>query len=89
MSIKLKLDPVLSYYTNNQQSVEVNGNIVGECLDHLTRQYPDLKTVIFDEDGKLNSFIAVFINGRDSQIEHLFRPVKDGDELSIVFSSGG
>ena len=89
MSIKCKLDSSLFYFTKSQQSVEVNGNTVGECLDHLTRQFPDLKTVIFDEDGKPNYFIAIFINGKDSQVEHLFRPVNGGDELSIVFLSGG
>ena len=89
MSIKCKLGPVLSYYTNNQESVEVNGKTAGECLDHLAKQFPSIKTVIFDEDGKLNSFIAVFVNGRDSQVEHLLRPVKDGDELGIVFLNGG
>ncbi len=89
MSIKLNLPPDLSYYTNNQQLAEVNGNTVGDCLGNLAKQFPGLKTVIFAKDGKLNSFIAVYINGGDSQIEDLFRPVKDGDELSIVFPSGG
>ena len=87
--MKFKLDPLLSAYTNNQMSIEVRGNTVGECLSDLNHQFPDLDRVIFDKDGKLNSFIGVFMNGKDSLIEHLFRPVKNGDELSVVFSSGG
>ncbi|MFC2010356.1 MoaD/ThiS family protein [Chloroflexota bacterium] len=88
MSIKLKIQPVFSYYTNNQQSSEVNGNTVGECLDHLTKQYPDFKSVIYTEDGKIARFIGVHINGKDSYPDGLSKPVKDGDELSIIFSTG-
>jgi adenylyltransferase/sulfurtransferase len=89
MSIKVKLDPVLSYYANNQQSAEVNGNTVGDCLDHLTKQFPNLKRVMYTEDGKLVSSIAVYINGKDAYPDGLSKTVKDGDELSIIFSSGG
>ena len=89
MSIKFKIAPVLSSLTNNLQSVEVSGNTVGESLDQLTKQFPGLKTVIFDDYGELNNFIAIFMNGTYSQVEHLSRPVEDGDELGIVFSNGG
>jgi len=89
MSIKCKLDPVLSYYANNQQSAEVNGNTVGDCLGNLAKQFPNLKTVIFTQDGKLNSYIAVHINGEDAYPDGLSKPVKDDDELSIIFLSGG
>ena len=88
MSMKFKLDPVLSHYINNQQTVEVNGNTVGECLDNLANQYPELKTVMYTEDGELASFIAVYINGNDAYPDGLSKPVKDDDELSIRFLSG-
>ena len=88
MSIKLNLPPVLSYYTNNQQLPEVNGNTVGECLDHLTKQYPDIKRVMYTEDGKVASFFDVYVNGKDAYPDGLSRPVKDGDELSIILGGG-
>ena len=88
MSIKFKLDPVLSYYANNQQSPGANGNTVGDCLSQLAKQFPNLKKVIFAQDGKLNSFIAVYINGKDAYPDGLSKPVKDGDELSMILSAG-
>jgi len=88
MSIKLNLPPVFSCFTNNQQVSEVNGNTVGECLDHLVKQYPDLKRVIYTEFGKVVSFIDVYINGKDAYPDGLSKPVKDGDELSIILSPG-
>jgi len=89
MSIKCKLDQVLSFYANNQWSPEVNENTVGDCLCDLAKQFPYLKTVMFAQDGKLNSYIAVHINGKDAYPDGLSKSVKDGDELSIIFSSGG
>ncbi|MFC2011100.1 molybdopterin synthase sulfur carrier subunit [Chloroflexota bacterium] len=83
------LDSFLSQYANNQQLSEVNGNTVIDCLYHLTEQFPALKTVIFDEDGYLNGFITVFVNGEGSQLDYLLNPVRDGDELSIELSIGG
>ncbi len=92
MSIKLKIDPVLSHYTNNQQSVQVSGNTVGECLGNLAKQFPDLKTVMYNEEGILDPTIFFYINGKFVGQE-LNKPVKDGDELYIIvedeFYAGG
>jgi len=88
MSVKLKLSPDLYSYTDNQQLVEVNGNTVDECLYHLTGRFPDLKAVIYTEDGNLTDFIVVYIKGEYSEPWDLFRPVKDGGELSLVLSGG-
>lgn len=88
MSIKLKLQSVLSYYANYQQLSKVNGKTVGECLDHLTKRYPDLKRVMYDKDGKMARIIGVYINGEYAYSDELSKPVKDGDELSIILSTG-
>jgi len=88
MSIEFKVSPDLYHYTNNQQLAEVDGNTVDECLDHLTKKFPDLKTVIYTEDGKLADFVVVYVKGEDSEPWDLFRPVKDGDTLRLVLSGG-
>ncbi|MFH0769452.1 MAG: MoaD/ThiS family protein [Chloroflexota bacterium] len=89
MSIKIKLDPVLAYYANSQQSPEVDGKTVSDCLDNLARRFPELKRVTFTEDGKLAISIAIYLNGKVVQPDRMNKPVRDGDELSIVISSGG
>lgn len=88
MSVKLKLSPDLYRYTNNRQFAEVDGNTVDQCLDYLAKKFPELKTVIYTEDGNVASFVVVYIKGEDSEPWDLFRPVKDGDELSVVLSGG-
>ena len=86
MSIKVKFSPDLYSYTNNQQSVEVNGKTVAECLDHVAEKIPGLKRVIYS--GEASFVLSVYIKGDDSEPWDLFRPVNDGDELTIALGGG-
>ena len=88
MTIKLHLCQILSYYANNQPTVEVNGNTVKECLDDLATMFPDLNKVI--EMGKPAGLVNIYIsNNKGNAIEDLSQPVKDGDELNVAFLGGG
>ena len=84
MSIEVNIPPTLARYTNNQQVARVNGSTVGECLDHLVEQFPDLKQALFDKGGRVHRYIDVYVNGESAYPEELAKPVKDGDELHIV-----
>ena len=59
-------------------------------LSALTTQFPDLRKQLFNDEGKLRSFVNVYLN--DEDIRYLKKdatPVKDGDTLSIVPSIAG
>ena len=88
ISIKINM-LLLQHYTNDQEFVEVKGNTVIECLAGLVQQYPKLKQILFAENGKLNSDFGIAINGVVSHLEELANPVKDGDELHVIFHFGG
>ena len=89
MSIKINISPLLRQYTNNQQVVEVNGNTVGQCLDHLAKQFPRIKQWLFDKNGKVHSHIDIYVNKESTYPDKLAKPVRDGDELHITFLIGG
>ena len=89
MSIEVKFSPIFIRYTNNQQAAEVSGSTVGECLDHLVKQFPDLKTIIFDKHGKLHLYLDVYVNGESAYPEELVKPVKDGDTLQLIMVIAG
>ncbi|MGD0963547.1 MAG: MoaD/ThiS family protein [Candidatus Acidiferrales bacterium] len=62
----------------------------GEALSALTGQYADLKKHLFTEDGRLRSFVNVYVN--DEDIRYLQKgqtPVSEGDIVSIVPSIAG
>ncbi len=87
---KVLIPTPLRQYVDKKESVEVVGATVGEILETLTRQYAELRRHLYNEEGKLRSFVNVYVN--DEDIRYLNReqtPVKDQDTISIVPSIAG
>ena len=89
MSVKIKVPSYMKSFTNNMEVVEVNGNTVGECLNHLVKQLPGMKKQLFSKDDNLFENIIISVNGESAYPEQLAKPVKDGDKLDIIFLIGG
>jgi adenylyltransferase/sulfurtransferase len=90
MPIKVLIPTPLRSYAGKQAVVEVAAQTVGEALSHLVAQFPDLRKHLFSEDGKLRSFVNVYLN--DEDIRYLNKdatPVKETDTISIVPSVAG
>src|SRR6185369_2389810 len=87
---KVLIPTPLRQYSEKQDSVELTGTTVGEVLSALTGKFPDLKKQLFNDEGKLRSFVNVYLN--DEDIRYLKKdatPVAAGDTLSIVPSIAG
>ena len=65
----VRIPPVLRAQAGNQKKVEVTGSTVGEALDSLLEQFPGLREQVFTDDGSLNRFVNVYVNGRDVRYE--------------------
>ena len=89
MSIEARISQTLSRFTNNQLVSTVKGSTVGECLNHLVEQFPDLKPALFDNSGQLHRSLAVYVNEESAYPEDLAKPVKNGDKLYIVMMISG
>jgi sulfur-carrier protein adenylyltransferase/sulfurtransferase len=87
---KILIPTPLRPYTDKQDAVDVSGATVGELLADLTRRHAGLKAHLYNEQGKLRSFVNVYIN--DEDIRYLQKeqtPVNSGDTISIVPSVAG
>jgi sulfur-carrier protein adenylyltransferase/sulfurtransferase len=87
---KVLIPTPLRQFTGKQDSVTVSGATVREVLDALTAQHPDLRKQIFTDEGKLRSFVNVYLN--DEDIRYLRKdatPTAEGDTLSLVPSIAG
>src|SRR3982074_3700775 len=87
---KILIPTPLRQYTGKQDTVRGKGATVGEALTELTTQHQDLRRNIYNDEGKLRSFVNVYLN--DEDIRYLSKeatPVKDGDTISIVPSIAG
>ena len=89
MSVKVRFSPLLRQFTHGQDLVEATGHNVGDCIESLERQFPGMKKLLCDERGELSSAWDVYVDSCSSYPEGLAKPVKDGDELAIVFLLGG
>jgi sulfur-carrier protein adenylyltransferase/sulfurtransferase len=87
---KILIPTALRQFTGQQDSVEVAGTTVADALAQLTAEYPNIKKNLFTEQGKLRSFVNVYVN--DEDIRHLDKDATKlaGDEtISIVPSIAG
>jgi MoaD family protein len=90
MKVKVMIPTPLRPYTENRDSVEVEGNTVSELLNALTQKYPQLKRHLFSEDGNLRSFVNIYVNDEDIRyLDGGNTSVKDGDVVSIVPAIAG
>ena len=90
MAVKVIIPTPLRVYAAKKDSAEVSAQTVGEALDGLTQQFAELRKHLFTDDGKLRSFVNVYLN--DEDIRYMAKeatPVKDGDVVSIVPSIAG
>jgi molybdopterin converting factor small subunit len=84
MSAEIEISSIFGRYTNDQLNIKVEGKTVGECIQDFVRQYPDIRKVLLDKDGKLSHSYDVFINGESAYPVDMAKSVSDGDKLNIV-----
>ena len=89
MSINVSIHRTHRQFTDGLDSVEVEGNSVGNCLDDLIRQFPDMRNALFDKKGKLLNAIEIYINLKSAYPDELLKPVKDGDDIHITLMLAG
>ena len=90
MAIKLEIPTALRQFTGKQASVECEAATVGEALKSLTSTYADLGKHLYNDDGRIRSFVNIYVNDEDIRyLEKENTPIKDGDTISIVPSIAG
>jgi molybdopterin converting factor small subunit len=90
MPVKVMIPTPLRPYAGKQDSVQLQATTVGEALSALTSQFSELKKHLYSDDGRLRSFVNVYVN--DEDIRYLQKdktPVNEGDVVSIVPSIAG
>ena len=87
---KILIPTPLRQFTAKENSVTVAAGTVGEALDALTSLYPALRQQIFTDEGKLRSFINVYLNDEDIRyLRKTATPAAEADTISLVPSIAG
>jgi molybdopterin converting factor small subunit len=90
MAVKVIIPTPLRPYAGKQESVELQAGTVGEALAALTTRFSELKKHLYADDGRLRSFVNVYVN--DEDIRYLQKEktsLREGDTVSIVPSIAG
>lgn len=90
MSISIHIPTPLRPYTGGQSTVQVTAQTVGDALASLTTEHPDLARHLRDDQGRIRSFVNVYLGDEDIRFQQgEDTPVASGAELTIVPSIAG
>jgi sulfur-carrier protein adenylyltransferase/sulfurtransferase len=90
MATKILIPTPLRPFTDKKDAVEADGTTIGELLADLTTKHSGLKAHLYNDQGKLRSFVNIYVN--DEDIRYLQKeqtPLKAGDTVSIIPSVAG
>lgn len=85
----IRIPTPLRAYTDGESSIDVSGGTVGEALNNLVDQHPDIKPHLFN-DNELRSFVNIFIDDEDIRfMQGLDTEIDTDDKLRIIPSIAG
>jgi len=80
----------LRKYTNNAARLNISGNNIENVMKELSLNFPDIRKHLLEENGRIRSFVNVFVGDddiRDLQLEQT--EVKENTIISIVPAIAG
>ena len=86
----VRIPPVLRVQAGGAKTLVLAGATVGEVLDALVTAHPGLGAQLFTDDGVLNRFVNVYVDGQDVRYTgELATEVGDRDEVVILPAMAG
>lgn len=90
MAHRVLIPTPLRPYTDQQESLDLDGGTVGEVLAALSSRYGELRRHLYADDGRLRSFVNVYVNDEDVRfLGGLETELSDGDVVSILPAVAG
>jgi molybdopterin converting factor small subunit len=80
----------LRKFTNNTAKLNVQATSIAEMIQQLTNDFPELKKHLLDANGKVPSFLNIFVN--DDDIRNLQQEqtvIKENTTVSLVPAIAG
>lgn len=90
MAVKVVIPTPLRAHAGGKTAAEFSATTVQEALHQLTAEFTELKRHLYTNEGKLRSFVNVYVNGEDIRyLSEENTPTKDGDTINIIPSIAG
>ena len=90
MPVKVIIPTPLRQYAEKKESLEVQAKTVADALAAITSQYGDLRKHLYNDQGKLRSFVNIYVGDEDIRfLQKEQTPLREDDVISIVPSIAG
>ena len=81
---------VLRASVGGATSLDLDGDSIRTVVDNLVTQHPSLGSQLLTENGDLNRFVNVYVNGQDVRyLAGLDTPVAPSDEVRLLPAMAG
>ena len=90
MGVKVLLPTALRQYAGGLDAVEVDGANLGDVMQRLIADHPELENHLIDDNGNVRNFVNVYLNDDNVRQDELAGTAcKDGDEIVLVPAVAG
>jgi molybdopterin converting factor small subunit len=80
----------LRKFTNQTAKVQIEAGTIGEVIDRITLDFPELKKHLLDQQGGIRSFVNIFAGDEDIRdLQKEKTPVNNSTVISIVPAIAG
>jgi molybdopterin converting factor small subunit len=90
VAVEIRLPTILRQHAAGQATVQAQGATLGEALEDLVRQFPNMAGKVVTEDGTLHKFVNVYVNDDDVRyLDKLDTKLGGDDTISILPAVAG
>jgi len=88
--MKVKIPSFFQPFTDWKPELDLSGETVGEGLEDLFNQYPDLHQHFFTHWGILSANVLIYLNGDEIfTLQGLDTPLSTNDRITFVPTASG
>ncbi|KLE01598.1 MoaD/ThiS family protein [Aliarcobacter butzleri] len=82
---KVYIPRTLRLFTNGDFEIILGGEKISDVVSNLVGKYQDLENYIFTNEGRLKSFVNIYLNEEDIKcLDNLETKVYDDDKILLV-----
>ena len=86
----VRIPTVLRPQVGGEKQLELDGGTVAQLVESLVERFPALRSQLLTENGELNRFVNVYVNGQDVRyLQGLETPVQPRDEVRLLPAMAG
>jgi molybdopterin converting factor small subunit len=86
---RVKIPPPYQGPTQGQDTIDVLGSTVRECIEAVGQEFPGFAEQVFDAAGNVHRFVTLFINGDEIDRAAVDTAVAASDEVEILAAIAG